>query len=132
MQVAVFGGKLILAFFRELPHAAFERLGEFLVLALEQRFDVDGGLLIFVLRAEALYARAEAAFEGILETRTRQLAVELDVAGAQLKGAVDEVQRISRERGRQERAILIRSIADDAARDHDLWERLVGQLKVRI
>ena len=88
--------------------------------------------MIFVLRAQAFDAWSEAAFEMILEARPRQAAIDVDVAGAKLKGAIDKVQSIARERGRQERAVIVRAVADNATGDHDLWKRLVGELEMRV
>ena len=88
-----------------------ERLGELLVLALEQHLDVARGFLIFLLRAQAFDARAEAAFQMIFEARPRQLAVDLDLARAKLKRPIDQIQRFSRERRRQERTVITRAVA---------------------
>ena len=58
------------------------------------------GLSIFSLilfgRAQAFDAGAEAALDVVFETRARVLAVNLDVAGAELERAVDEVNRAPR------------------------------------
>ena len=67
----------------------------------------------------------------IFQAWPRQFAVDLDLARAELKGPVDQFQRVSRQRRRQERAVIIRTVADDLSRDDDLWKRLVCQLEMR-
>ena len=59
------------------------------VAAFEQHAHIAHGFLIFRRRAQTLDARAETAFDVILETRPRRFAVDFNVAGAQLKSAVD-------------------------------------------
>jgi hypothetical protein len=69
----------------------------------------------------------------VFETRARELAVNLDVAGAELERAVDEVNRAPREGSRQVRPEVERAVALDAPRDHHARERLVDrQLQVRV
>src|SRR5688500_9257588 len=90
VQITIFGRKLVFALLRIDPHSGLERACELFVLSVEQDFYILRGFLIFVLRAEALNARSEAAFQVILETWTWELAVDLDLARAKLEGPVDQ------------------------------------------
>ena len=64
----------------------------------------------------------------IFETRTRQFAVDLDLAGAQLEGSIDEIQRVASKNSGQKRPVIAGAIADDLSCDHDLRIRFVRQL----
>ena len=75
-----------------MPHSLFECLGQLLVAALEQDLNVGRRLLIFLLSAEAFDARAKTAFQMVFETRPRQFAVDLDLAGAKLERAIYEIR----------------------------------------
>ena len=68
----------------------------------------------------------------IFEARTRQFAVDVDIASAKLERTIDQIQSFSRERRRQKRAVIIRAVSLDASRDNDFRERLVRQLEMRI
>jgi hypothetical protein len=69
----------------------------------------------------------------ILETRPRRLAVDLDIAGAQLKRAVDQIDRPARQTCRQKRSEIECAIALNAACDDDLRKWFVDrQLQMRI
>ena len=60
-----------------------------LVYAFQQHAHVTHSLLIFFRRAQSLDARAETAFDVILQARARRFAVNFNVAGAELKSSID-------------------------------------------
>ena len=91
MQIAIACGDLELSFVRELPHTLLEIPCEFFIFAFEQNLHIACGFLIFILCAQSLDARPEAPLEMILETRTRQLAIDIDLACAKLERAIDEI-----------------------------------------
>src|SRR5262249_9449517 len=94
---------------------------------------VAHGFLILFRRAQPLDAWAKATFDVILETRPRRFAVDLDIAGTQLKRAVDQVDGSPRETRRQKRSEVKRSVFLQAPRDHDFRKRLVDrELQVRV
>ena len=132
VQVAIFRGQLIFVLLGVLPHSLFQRLCQFFVAALEQGFDIGRRLLIFVLRAEPFNARAETPFEMIFQTGAGKFAVDLDLAGAELEGAVYQIQCVAGERRRQERAVIIRAVADDLSRNDHLRERLIREFQMRV
>src|SRR6185436_5804753 len=89
--------------------------------------------LILFGRAETFDAWSETAFDVILEARARRLAVDLDVAGAQLKRAIDEIDSASRQTRRQKRTEVQCTVALNAARDDDFRKRFVDrQFQVRV
>src|SRR5204863_4863636 len=101
------------------------------VPAFEEHPHVAHRLLVLFGRAQAAHAGAEAALDVILKTGARELAVDLDVAGAELERPVDEVNGAARERGREVRAEVERAVALNAARDHHAREGLAdGELEV--
>src|SRR5690606_36876710 len=95
VQVAEFCCQLEFVLLGVVPHSPFEVGGKLLVTPLEQGTDVAGGLNIFILRAEPFYTWAEATFEMVFEAGPRQFAVDLDIACAKLKRAIDQVKRLA-------------------------------------
>ena len=134
-QVAILGGHLVTHLSRRLLHALFQRVGEFRVSSFEQQAHVAHRFLILFRRAQSFDARAETALDVILKTRPRRLAVDFDVAGAQLKSAIDYVDRSARHAGRQKRSKVKRAVFLNAARDHRFGKRLVDrqfQMRIRL
>src|SRR5690606_11864356 len=84
------------------------------------------------LRAEPFDTRAETAFEVIFEAGPRQFSVDLDIAGAKLESAVDEVECFPRRIPRQERAVVVAAVADDVERENYFWDRFVRELQMRV
>src|SRR5699024_5410121 len=126
--VAVLRRLLVAHLLRRAAHALLERLDELSALAGEERLHVVDGLAVLLLRAEASHARAEAPFDVVLEARTVELAVDLDLARAQHEVLVDELERLVRDTGRQERAEVARSVVRDTTHEHGARERLVRDL----
>ena len=120
-------------FFRSFKHALFELVGQLFVSSFQQQSHVAHRFLILFRSTQSLDARTKAAFDVILETRPRRLAVDLDVASAQLKCSVDQIDRPSRETCGQEWTKIERAVALNAASDYDFRKRLVDrELQMRI
>ncbi len=71
----------------------------------------------------------------ILETRSRRFTIDLDVARAQLKRPVNQIDSPARETGRKERTEIQRAVALNTTRDHNFRKRLVNrefQVRVRL
>src|ERR1043166_1154304 len=68
----------------------------------------------------------------IFETRARQFAIDLDLASAELKRAVDQIQSIPRDRRRQKRPVITGTVPLDPARDNYFWKCLICQFQMRI
>src|SRR5438445_429092 len=107
----------------------FQNVGQLRVASFQQHAHVAHSFLIFFRCAQTLDAWAETAFDVILQTRARRLAVNLDVTGAQLKSAIDEIDCFARHRCRQKWAKVKRAVVLNPARDHTFRKRLVdGEL----
>jgi hypothetical protein len=132
-QVAVLRRHLEAHLLGGAQHPPLVLVGQLAVPAFEKHPHVAHRLGVLVRRAEALDARAEATLDVVFEAGARELAVDLDVAGAQLEGAVDEIDGTAREARGQERPEVERAVALDAARDHHAREGLVDrQFQVRV
>ena len=132
-QIAILRRHLVTQLFRSLTHALFQRVGEFGVAAFEQQAHVAYGFLILSRRAQPFDTWSKTTLDVILQTGARRLAVDVNVAGAQLKSPIDQVDGFSRQAGRQKGAEVERAVFLNAARNHDLRKGLVnGQLQVRI
>ena len=68
----------------------------------------------------------------IFETRPVCFAVDLHRARAELKVLVDQIERVPRERDRQERTEVARAVFQYFSRDHCPGRALVSDLDVRI
>src|SRR5207253_1373453 len=98
-----------------------------------QHAHVTHGFLIFFRRAQTLDARAQTAFDVILKTRPRRFAIDFNVAGAQLKRAIDQIDCLASHRRWQKWSKVKRAVVLNPPGDHALWKRLVdGELQVRI
>jgi hypothetical protein len=78
-----------------MPHSLFKIAGQLSVLTFEQHANVCRSFEIFFLGAQTLYAWPKTPLQMILKAGPRQIAVYLDLASAQLKGAVDEIQSVA-------------------------------------
>ena len=125
VQIAEFGGKLVFACLRVLPHPPLKRLTELLIFAFEQYLYIGGSLLVFGLCAKPFDTWAETAFKVVFETRSGQFAVNLDLAGAKLEGTVYQIQRIPGHRRGQERAVVAGAVTGQLTRNNDFWEGFV-------
>src|SRR6187549_2094929 len=132
MEIAITSSDLVLSFLGKFPHPLFEIASELFVLSLEQDLHVAGCFLIFVLRAQSLDTWSEASLEMIFETRTRQFAVDVDIARAKLERTIDQIQSFPCEGLGQKRAVIIRTVSIDLSRHDDFRERLVRELQMRI
>src|SRR5205809_333026 len=124
-QIAIFSREFVAHLFGRVQHSRFKFVGQFRVATLQQHAHVAHGLLIFFRRAQTLNARPETAFDVVFQTRTRRFAIDLNVAGTQLKGAIDQIDRATRHRGRQKRTKIKRAVVLDPASDHAFWKRFV-------
>ena len=68
----------------------------------------------------------------VFETWAGEFAVDLDLAGSELKGTIDQVQRVASHRRRQKRAVIAGAVTHDLSRDDDLWEWFVRELEMWI
>src|SRR5262249_56198460 len=105
------------------------------VAGLQEDAHITHGFLILLRRAKALDAWAETAFDVILQTRPRRLAINLNVAGAQLKRAIDDIDGATGHRRRQERSKIERAVVLNSPRDYALGKRFVDskfQVRVRL
>ena len=89
--VAEAGGELELHVLGGGFHAGGEALFELVGAAFEEELDVADGLLVDVGGGEAFDAGAETAFDVVLEAGAGVVALEVDLAGGDEEGAVDEV-----------------------------------------
>src|SRR6266446_5999179 len=87
--------------------------------SFQQQTNIAYGLLILSRRAQPFDAGPETTFDVILQTRTRRFAVNLDITGAQLKCAIDQINSFARQAGWQKRSKVKRAVALNATGDYD-------------
>src|SRR6266568_617161 len=116
-----------------MQHSFFKFVSKLSVASFEQHAHVADGFLIFCRRAETLDARTETAFDVIFETRARRFAVDFNIASAQLKSAIDQIDRSARHRGRQKWSEVKCAVILNATSDNAFWKWFVdGELQMRI
>ncbi len=96
-------------------------------LPSKQEPHVAHRFLILLRSAQSLDAWAKAAFDVILQTRARRLAIDFDIAGAKLKRSVDYIDRFPRHAGRQEWTKVKRAVLLNAPSDYSFRKRLVDR-----
>ena len=132
-QISILGSDFVTHLFRSVQHALFQNVGQFRVAALQEHAYVAHCFLIFRGCAQTLDARPETAFDVVFQTRPGRLAVNFDVASAQLKSAIDQVDCLARHRCRQKWPKVKRAVVLNAARNHAFGKGLVdGELQMRV
>lgn len=124
--VAEAGGELELHVFGGGFHAGREELFELLGAAFEEELHVPDGLLVDVGGCEAIDAGAEAALDVELQTGTGVVAGEVDLAGGNQKGPVDEVDETVGEVAGEVGAEVLAAIFAELAGDEDLGVAVAG------
>src|SRR4029079_2308097 len=81
-QIAILRREFVMHRVRSFQHARLELVREFFLASFKQQSYVPHSFLILFRRAQSLDARAEAAFDVILETRSRRFTIDLDIARA--------------------------------------------------
>src|SRR4030095_9033910 len=119
-------------FIGSLLHSSLQIRLEIRGLALQQQIDVPHGLVILLDRAQAVHAGSQAALYVVLQTGPIRFAVDLHSAGTKLKVLVDQVERIPRQRDRQEWSVILRSVLQDCSSDHRTGRAFICDLDVRI
>jgi hypothetical protein len=114
-------------------HPLFQDAGQFRVATFEQHAHIAHGFLIFFGSAQSLDAWTETAFDVIFQTRARRLAIDFNVAGAQLKRAVNQINCAAGHCRGQERPEIKGAIVLNAPGDYTFRKWLVdSQLQMRI
>ena len=114
-------------------HFGLEPLDEVTVPALEKEFHVLYGFLVLRKRCQAVNTRAEAAMDVILQARPGTLPIDRDVAIADQKVSLDQLQGLSREARRKKRTEVQRPILAHAPRNDGARKWLVRrQLDERV
>ena len=118
--VAEAGGELELHVFGGLGHALVEAFFELVGAAFEEELDVADGLFVDVGGGEAVDAGAEAALNVELQAGAGVVAGEVDLAGGDQEGAVDEVDEAVGEVAGEVGAEVLAAIFAELACDKDL------------
>jgi hypothetical protein len=118
-QIAVAGGALVLLRGRGLLHALVQRAAQIRGTAFEKKFHVAHGFLISIGRGQVLHARAQAAFDVVLQAGARMKAREVDLARWNQKVAVNEIDDAIGKIGREVRPVVSAAVLAQAAGDVD-------------
>ena len=131
--VAEAGGELELHVLGGGFHAGGEEFLKLVGAAVKEELHVADGLLVDLGGGEVLHAGTEAPLDIELQAGARMVAGEIDLAGRNQEGAVDEVDKTMGEVAGKVRAEVLAAILAELAGDEDLGKSVAhGEFDVGV